>query len=152
MIPYTAFILQHEIPEYMSPFIDDVPVKSVQTRYQHEDSTYETIPNNPGIWCFIWEHCIVIIHILQRLENVGVTVSASKFILAAPTATIIGHKCTFEGHVPEESKVQKIHDWPEPTNHMQVCGFLGTVTVRLDPIHFLLCLPLYYIMIACGRH
>jgi hypothetical protein len=94
----------------------------------------------------------VIIHILQRLENVGVTVSASKFILAAPTATIIGHKCTFEGHVPEESKVQKIHDWPEPTNHMQVCGFLGTVTVRLDPIHFLLCLPLYYIMIACGRH
>jgi hypothetical protein len=25
----TAFILQHEIPEYMSPFIDDIPVKSV---------------------------------------------------------------------------------------------------------------------------
>jgi hypothetical protein len=30
-------------------FVDDVPVKFVQTRYQHEDSTYETIPNNPGI-------------------------------------------------------------------------------------------------------
>jgi hypothetical protein len=34
----TAFILQHEIPEYTSPFIDDVPVKSVQMRYQREDS------------------------------------------------------------------------------------------------------------------
>jgi len=131
----TAFILQHEIPEYTSPFIDDVPVKSMQTRYQCEDGTYETIPDNPGIHHFIWEHCIVINRILQRLENVGATVSASKFVLAAPTATIIGHKCTFEGCVPEESKVQKIHDWPEPTNHMQVRGFLGTCGVLHIFIH-----------------
>jgi hypothetical protein len=125
----TTFILQHEIPEYTSPFVDNVPVKSVQMRYQREDSTYETIPDNPGIHRFIWEHCIMINHILQCLENVGTTVSTSKFILAAPTATIIGRKCTFEGHVPEESKVQKICDWPEPTNHMQVRGFLGTCGV-----------------------
>jgi hypothetical protein len=125
----TAFILQHEILEYMLPFVDDVPVKSMQMRYQREDGTYETIPDNPGIRRFIWEHCIVINRILQRLENVGATVSASKFILAAPTATIVGHKCTFEGCMPDESKVQKIHDWPEPTNHMQVRGFLGTCGV-----------------------
>jgi hypothetical protein len=125
----TAFILQHEILEYMLPFVDDVPVKSVQMHYQHEDGTYETIPDNPGICRFIWEHCIVINCILQRLENIGTTISASKFVLAAPTATIVGHKCTFEGRVPEESKVQKICDWPEPTNHMQVRGFLGTCGV-----------------------
>jgi hypothetical protein len=125
----TTFILQHKIPEYTSPFVDDVPVKSVQTCYQREDGTYETIPDNPGIRRFIWEHCIVINHILQRLENIGATISASKFVLAAPTATIVGHKCTFEEHVPEESKVQKIRDWPEPTNHMQVHGFLGTCSV-----------------------
>jgi hypothetical protein len=125
----TAFILQHEIPEYTSPFVNDVPVKSVQTRYQRADGTYETIPNNPGIRHFIWEHCIVINRILQRLENVGATISASKFVLAVPTATIVGHKCTFEGCVPEESKVQKIRDWPEPTNHTQVRGFLGTCGV-----------------------
>jgi hypothetical protein len=125
----TAFILQHEIPEYTSPFIDDVPVKSVQMHYQHVDGTYETIPNNPGIRCFIWEHCTVINRILQHLENVGATVSASKFVLAAPTATIVGHKCTFEGRVPDEFKVQKIRDWPEPTNHTQVRRFLGTCGV-----------------------
>jgi hypothetical protein len=119
----TAFILQHEIPEYTSPFVDDIPVKSVQTHYQCKDSTYKTIPDNPGIHRFIWEHCIVINHILQCLENVGMTVSTSKFILAAPTATIVGHKCTFKGCMPKESKVQKICDWPEPTNHMQVRGF-----------------------------
>jgi hypothetical protein len=106
----TAFILQHEIPEYMLPFVDDVPVKSVQTCYQRKDGTYKTIPDNPGIRRFIWEHCIVINRILQHLENVGATVSVSKFVLAAPTPTIVGHKCTFKGCVPEESKVQKICD------------------------------------------
>jgi hypothetical protein len=121
----TTFILQHKIPEYTSPFVDNVPVKSVQMCYQCKDGTYKTIPDNPGIRHFIWEHCIVINRILQHLENVGATVSASKFVLVAPTATIIGHKCTFKGCVPEESKVQKIRDWPEPTNHMQVCGFWG---------------------------
>jgi hypothetical protein len=125
----TAFILQHEIPKYTLPFVDDVPVKSVQMCYQRKDGTYETIPDNPGICHFIWEHCIMINHILQHLENVGATVSTSKFILAAPTTTIVGHKCTFKGHVPEESKIQKICDWPEPTNHTQVCRFLGTCGV-----------------------
>jgi hypothetical protein len=144
----TAFILQHEIPEYMSPFVDDVPVKSMQTCYQREDSTYETIPDNPGIRRFIWEHCIVINCILQCLENVGATVSTSKFVLAAPTATIIGHKCTFEGHMPEESKVQKIRNWPEPTNHTQVRGFLGTCSVLRIFIHDFSCIarPLINLM------
>jgi len=125
----TAFILQHEIPDYTSPFVDDVPVKSVKTRYQRADGSYETIPANPGIRRFIWEHCIVLNRILQRLENVGATVSATKFVLAAPTAIIVGHKCTFEGRVPEDSKVQKIRDWPEPKNATHVRGFLGTCGV-----------------------
>jgi len=131
----TTFILQHEIPEYTLPFVDDVPVKSVQMHYQHKDSTYETIPDNPGIHHFIWEHCIMINRILQRLENVGATVSTSKFVLVAPTTTIIGHKCTFEGCVPEESKVQKIRNWPKPTNHTQVCGFLGNCSILHIFIH-----------------
>jgi hypothetical protein len=109
----TAFILQDEIPDYTSPFIDDVPIKSVKMQYQRTDSSYETIAQNPGIHHFIWEHCIVINCIIQQLENVSVMVSATKFVLAAPTAIIIRHKCTFEGRIPEDSKVQKIHDWPE---------------------------------------
>jgi hypothetical protein len=136
----TTFILQHKIPEYTLPFVDNVQVKSVQTCYQREDSTYKTIPNNPGICRFIWEHCIVINCILQHLENVGATVSASKFVLVAPTATIVGHKCTFEGCVLEESKVQKIHDWPEPTNHTQVRGFLGTCGILRIFIHNFSCI------------
>jgi hypothetical protein len=131
----TAFILQDEIPDYTSQFIDDVPVKSVKTRYQRTDGSYEIIAQNPGICCFIWEHCIVINHILQRLENVGVTVSATKFVLATPTAIIIGHKCTFEGCVPEDSKVQKICDWPECHTVTQVHSFLVTCGVLHIFIH-----------------
>ncbi|KIO03787.1 hypothetical protein M404DRAFT_144659, partial [Pisolithus tinctorius Marx 270] len=60
--------------------------------------------------------------ILQHLQNVRATISEKKFILAAPSAVIVGHKCTFKGHVPKESK-------PECHNLTQVCGFLGVCSV-----------------------
>ena len=123
------FILQDEIPHYSYPFIDDLPVKSVTTQYKNLDGSYETIPDNPGICCFIWEHLQVIHQILQRLENVDVTVSTKKFILTVPDATIVRHKCIFDGHIPHEAKIQKIHDWPECQNLTQVHGFLGVCSV-----------------------
>ncbi|KIK72683.1 hypothetical protein PAXRUDRAFT_73121, partial [Paxillus rubicundulus Ve08.2h10] len=92
------------------PFVDDVPVKSEQTHYQAADGSYKTIPKNPGIFCFIWNHCI-------------------KFILAVPDATIIGHKCTLEGRIPHEDKVQKIRDWLECSNVTHIRGFLGVCGV-----------------------
>jgi hypothetical protein len=125
----TSFILQDKIPRYTCPFIDDLPIKSVSTRYQRLDGSYETIPGNSGIRRFVWEHCIVVNRILQRLGVVGAMVSATKFVLAAPSAVIVGHKCTIEGRVPEESKVQKIRDWPKCQNISQVRGFLGTCGV-----------------------
>ena len=51
-----SFILQDKIPHYSYPFIDDLPVKSVTTQYENLDGSYETIPDNPGICHFIWEH------------------------------------------------------------------------------------------------
>ncbi|KIJ08761.1 hypothetical protein PAXINDRAFT_63131, partial [Paxillus involutus ATCC 200175] len=66
----------------------------------------------PNIRLFIYNHLIVMHRILQCLQNVGAMVSAKKFVLAAPDATIVGHKCTLEGRIPHEDKVQKIRDWP----------------------------------------
>lgn len=103
-----AFILQDEIPDYTMPFVDDLSVKSGITQYQREDGSYETIPKNPGIRCFIWNHLVVVNHIVQHLQNVGAMVSAKKFVLAAPDTIIISHMCTFKGCIPQESKVQKI--------------------------------------------
>ena len=45
--------------------------------------------------------------ILQHLQNINATISAKKFILATPDATIVGHKCTSEGRVPHKAKIQK---------------------------------------------
>ncbi|KIK32849.1 hypothetical protein CY34DRAFT_39257, partial [Suillus luteus UH-Slu-Lm8-n1] len=72
------------------PFIDNIASKSVRTRYQRADGSYETIPENPGVHHFIWEHLQVQNCILHRLRIVGLTVLASKFVLAAPTANIVG--------------------------------------------------------------
>ncbi len=43
------YILREEVPEFTMPYIDDVPVRGPVTRYQAEDGTYETLPDNPGI-------------------------------------------------------------------------------------------------------
>ena len=88
-----SFILQEEIPQFTYPFINDLPVKEVKTWYQNLDGTYKTIPENPKICCFIWEHLLNIYHILQRLKTINVTVSTMKFVLATLDATIVSHKC-----------------------------------------------------------
>jgi hypothetical protein len=49
------YILQEEIPLFTVLFIDDVAVKGPATHYENADDTYETIPQNSGIRCFIWE-------------------------------------------------------------------------------------------------
>ena len=112
-----SFILQEEISNYTYPFIDDLLIKGVVEHYEHLD--------NPGIRLFIWEHLQNMYHILQHLKVVNITVLAKKFVLTAPDATIVGHKCTFEGHIPHDKKVQKIHDGPQCQNITQVCRFLG---------------------------
>jgi hypothetical protein len=51
-----TFILQAEIPHTTIPYIDDVPVKGPKSTYLKTDGSFETIPANPGIRLFIWEH------------------------------------------------------------------------------------------------
>ena len=130
-----AFILQEEILYHTMPFIDDLPVKTETTRHQNPNGTYKTIPEISGIHTFIWKHLTVVHRILQQLQNVSAMVSAKKFILATPDATIVSHKCTFEGQIPHKLKVQKIHDWPECETLTQVRGFLGTCRVVCIFIH-----------------
>ena len=111
------------------PFINNLLMKSGTSRYQRPDGLYKMIPENLGIRLFIWKHLTVVHRILQHLQNVNTTVLAKKFVLAAPDATIVGHKCTSEGQVPHEAKIQKIRDWLECKNLMQVGGFLGTCSM-----------------------
>jgi hypothetical protein len=124
-----SFILQDKIPHFTYPFLDNLLVKTVVTQYQNKAGSYETSPDNSAIHCFIWEHLLVVHHILEQLQNVGITVSAKKFVLAAPDVTIVGHKCTFDSCILHEKKVHKVRDWPECQNLTHVHGFLGVCGV-----------------------
>ena len=128
----TTFILQDEMPMVTEPFIDDIPVKGPETRYQDHEGKFETIPENPGIRRFIWEHLGNVNRVIQRIKHAGGTFSGLKSSLCTETAVVVGHKCTMEGRLPDESRVQKILDWPICRNLTEVRGFLGTLgTVRI---------------------
>src|SRR5258708_8840883 len=69
---------------------------------------------------------------MHRLSHAGATVSAPKLFLAAPEFVILGHKCNYEGRIPEDSKTAKIRTWPACKNVTDVRAFLGTAgTMRI---------------------
>jgi hypothetical protein len=120
-----TFILQEEIPDVAWPFMDDCSIKGPATRYETEDGGFESIPTNPGIRRFVWEHLQDVHRILHRLRCAGATVSAKKLFVAVPEVVVLGHKCTYEGRIPDDTKTAKIRDWPPCKNLRDVRAFLG---------------------------
>jgi hypothetical protein len=101
-------------------------------RYETLGGGYQTIPENAGICKFIWEHLNDVHRILHCLGHAGMTASALKLFLAVPEVIILGHKCTYEGHIPDDSKTVKISTWPPCKNVTDVRAFLGTTrTMRI---------------------
>jgi len=117
-----AFILQHKIDISLN-FQDDINVLGPHTCYNLLDGTFETTTNNPGIQCFMWEHCNDVNRILHCLKHARATVSVKKLFMCQSEVIVIGQTCTYKGHIPNVTKVSKI---PE------VHGFLSTTgTVRI---------------------
>ncbi len=86
-----TYILQDEIPHFTRPYIDDVPVRGPETRYELPGGGYETIPENPGIHRFVWEHFQVLNRIVQRMKYSGGTFSGPKVVLCASEIIVVGH-------------------------------------------------------------
>ena len=126
-----TFILTPEIPNIAKPFLDDIAVKGPATRYETKEG-YEAIPENTGIRRFIWEHLNDVHRILHRLGHAGATASAPKLFIATPEVIVLGHKCTYEGRIPDDSKTAKIQSWPPCKSVTDVRAFLGTAgTMRI---------------------
>ncbi|KAJ2930445.1 hypothetical protein H1R20_g6649, partial [Candolleomyces eurysporus] len=127
-----TFLLQDEIPHVTLPFINDVPVKGPPTRYELPGGGYETIPENPGIQQFVWEHMNNVLRVVWRVHKAGGTFSGPKAHICVLEAVIVGHLCSYEGRKPVPDRVQKIRDWPISRDLTSVRGFLGTVgTLRM---------------------
>jgi hypothetical protein len=124
-----SHILRPEIPHWTQPFADDVPIKGPPSRYELPDGSFETIPENPGIRRFVWEHLVAVHRIIQRVKTYGATFSGKKAFIGVPQADILGHICTYEGRIADASRVQAIQNWPVPKTVSDVRAFLGTCGV-----------------------
>ena len=122
-------ILRPEIPHVTVPFIDDVPVKGPDSDYRRPDGSYETLRENPGIRRFVWEHFQNVNRVVQRMKYSGGTFSGTKAVLCAEEFTVVGHRCTPQGRVPDQSYVAKISNWGPCRDLSDVRAFLGTVGV-----------------------
>src|SRR5882762_7134687 len=124
-----TYILQPEIPHTTIPFIDDVLCRGPATRYIDSAGAYETHPDNIGIRRFVWEHFEGLNRVVQRMKYCGGTFSGYKATLCAEEITVVGHRCTIQGRLPDESRVSKIVNWGPCNNISDVRAFLGTIGV-----------------------
>ena len=122
-----TFILQLEIPEITVPFIDDVPIKGPASRYMNSDGSYETIEGNSGIRCFVWEHFQNFNRVVQRMKYCGGTFLGPKTTLCAEEITVVGHRCTFNGRLPETDRVGVITRWEPCKNVSEVRMFFWSL-------------------------
>ena len=124
-----TYILQPEIPHVTQPYIDDVPVKGPASRYIQPNGEPETIPENPGIRRFVWEHFQDLNRVVQRMKYAGGTFSGYKSFLCASEISVLGHRCTIDGRRPDQSRVEKIANWGPCQDLSDVRAFLGTIGV-----------------------
>ena len=103
-----TYILQPEIPDTTVPYIDDVPIHGLATRYIQPDGSKERIPENPGIRRFVWEHFQGLNRVVQHVRFCSGTFSGLKSLLCAEEIIAVGHRCTPQGRLPDTSRVNKI--------------------------------------------
>ncbi|ETW75010.1 hypothetical protein HETIRDRAFT_456479 [Heterobasidion irregulare TC 32-1] len=104
-------------------FHDDGP----PTRYKLPNGSFETHPNNPSIRRFVQEHFQGLNRVVQRMKYSGGTFSGHKATLCVAEIMVVGHRCTYEGRLPDESRVESIMKWGPCRDLSDVRAFLGTI-------------------------
>ncbi|PIL26607.1 hypothetical protein GSI_11301 [Ganoderma sinense ZZ0214-1] len=124
-----TYILRDEIPAKAAVYVDDVMTKGPDSDYRLPDGSYETIPENPGIRRFVWEHLLVANRIIRRIAHAGGTFSGPKAWPCIDERVLVGSRCTPIGRLPERERVDAIRNWRPCTTLSEVRAFLGTVGV-----------------------
>ena len=63
------------------------------------------------------------------MKYAGGTFSGIKLALCVPKFWVIGHCCTYEGRIADETKVAAIKNWGPCNTLSEVRAFLGTIGV-----------------------
>ena len=123
-----CYIFRDEIPHITSPYVDDVSVRGPESQYKLPDGKFETIPENPGIRRFFWEHLNNVNRLCQRLKYVGGTFSGPKAFIALLEGVVLGFQVGPYGHRANEKFAKVVLDWdPELfEDKTDVKSLLGT--------------------------
>ncbi|KAG5633727.1 hypothetical protein H0H81_005652, partial [Sphagnurus paluster] len=125
-----TYILQPEIPDKTIPYIDDVPIKGPDDWHiVPETGLPATHPANPGVRLAIWEFFQDVNRILQCMKYCGGTFSGRKLQLCVERFKVLGHICTPQGRIPEESRLQLLRNWGPCKDISELRAWLGTVGV-----------------------
>jgi hypothetical protein len=130
-----TYILQPEIPNFTIPYIDNVPIKGPPTWYIQSNSSLETIAENQGICCFVWEHFQMLNRIMQQMKYSRGTFSGYKSMLCIKRFWIISHYCTPAGCIPDDNRISVIQNWGPCQTISKVQAFLGMVRLVHIFIH-----------------
>ena len=122
---YTNAVAEFRTAHQLSVMIDNIGIKGPPTQYELPDGTYETISENPGIRQFVWEHAVDVNQFLHWLAHAGATILPKKSQVAWPEINLVRQRLTYEGQLPDSSRVSKILKWPPPPNMTHIRAFLG---------------------------
>jgi hypothetical protein len=124
-----TYILQPEIPHITIPYIDNTPVKGPKSEYRTIGGSYKTIPDNPAIQHFVWEHFENLNRVVQRMKHCGRTFLGPKLFLCVPEIIVLGHCCNIEGQMADPTRIDAVSKWGPCQTLTEVKAFLGTIGV-----------------------
>uniref|UniRef100_A0A0W0FUL3 Reverse transcriptase/retrotransposon-derived protein RNase H-like domain-containing protein n=1 Tax=Moniliophthora roreri TaxID=221103 RepID=A0A0W0FUL3_MONRR len=93
------------------PYMDDISARGPASQYRLEDGSYETIPENPEIRKFVWEHMNNMNRLMQRLNYVGGTFSGPKAFICLERGVVLGFQVGPEGQEINEKFAKVVLDW-----------------------------------------
>ena len=109
-----------QIPRHVRPFLDDCGIKGPKDRYGDVEILLR-------VRQFVYEHAQIFRRFMHDCWAAGLTISGAKSAIGMSGIDIVGFLCDFDGHRPEDKKVQKIVDWPTPLSVRDARAFVGLV-------------------------
>jgi hypothetical protein len=107
-------ILKDFVPEKTIPFVDDIPIKGCKEEIK------DTTIDDGGCRVFVRDHIKDVEKILNRLEEVDLTLSIEKSKFGFGEILVVGHLCGIYGRKPNPEKVDAI-------SRMKPCGSITEV-------------------------
>ncbi|KAL3702497.1 hypothetical protein R1sor_020519 [Riccia sorocarpa] len=139
-------VLREFVPDITIPFLDDVPMKGCSS--DEKDDTLDA----SGCRRFVSDHIRDVGRILNRLEEVHLTLSGEKSQFGVPEILVVGHVCGAYGRKPNPVKVEAIARLIDCTSVTEVRRFLGScIFYRLSIPHYAHVAEPLYALFKKGR-